>query len=64
MKVKIGDTWYDSNEQPICIQVSEQEQRQIADIDRSIAPKGKYAIFPDIMNWTHDQMREWMQRGE
>lgn len=61
MRVKIGDTWFDSNDQPICIQVSEGEQKQIASIDRSVAPKGKYAIFPNASDWTEERMREWLQ---
>ena len=61
MKVKIGDTWYDSDEQPICVQVTEGEQQQIADIDRAVAPAGKYCIFPDSEDWDMESMREWMQ---
>ena len=62
MKVKIGNQWHDSNDEPICIQVSEVEQEQIGSMDRSIAPHGKYAIFPD--NWRKQAMRDWMQSGE
>jgi len=48
MRVKVGDKWFDSNEQPICIQVSEGEQEQIGRMDRRVAKEGKYAVFPDI----------------
>jgi len=61
MKVKIGDTWYDSNEQPICIQISEGEQSQIADLDRSVARNGKYAVFPDTEAMTTEEMFDWMR---
>lgn len=60
MRVKVGDQWYSSDEQPICIQVSEGEQQQIADMDRSVAPNGKYAVFPDAVSIDSDWMREWM----
>lgn len=60
MKVKIGNKWYDSNDEPICIQVSEGEQKQIGEMDRSVAKKGRYAIFPNAQNWTQEQMIEWM----
>lgn len=46
MRVRIGDQWYSTKDQPICIQLSELEQQQIAAMDRSVAPQGKYAVFP------------------
>ena len=61
MRVKIGDTWYNSDEQPICIQISETEQRQIAELDRSVATNGKYAIFPDATIMSKDEMLQWMK---
>lgn len=60
MRVKIGDTWYDSNEQSICLQVSEGEQQQIADMDRAVSKNGKYAVFPDADKTTATQKLEWM----
>lgn len=62
MKVKIGNTWFDSNEQPICIQVSELEQKQIGNLDRTIAIHGKYAIFPDEVEMSDGEMIEWMKK--
>lgn len=61
MKVKIGDTWYGSNEQPICIQVSEIEQKQIGALDRSVAKNGKYAVFPDAELTTAEEKLNWMR---
>ena len=60
MRVKVGDRWYSSDEQPICIQVSKGEQRQIAEMDRSIAKHGKYAIFPNADKTTAEEKLEWM----
>lgn len=62
MRVKIGDTWHDSDEEPICIEVSETEQKQIADMDRSVARHGRYAKFPDADAMTSEQMFDWMSR--
>jgi len=59
MRVKIGDTWYNSDDQPICIQVSEFEQRQICSLDRSVATQGKYAIYSDGQG-TADEILKWM----
>ena len=63
MRVKIGDVWYDTKDQPICIQFNEAEQKQISDMDRSVAKKGKYAIFDceEVKDWTTEQMHDWMQ---
>lgn len=62
MKVKIGNEWHDSNDGPICVQLSETEQRQIASMDRSVATHGRYAVFPD--GWTREQAREWISDGD
>ncbi|MEC8917120.1 MAG: hypothetical protein VX796_05810 [Pseudomonadota bacterium] len=60
MRVKIGKQWFDSSEVPICVQLSEADQQNIAAIDRTVAPQGKYASFPDNTDMTSEQMREWM----
>lgn len=60
MRVKIGNRWYDSNQQPICIQISEEEQEQIANMDRQVANKGKYASFPPNCNMSAAEMLKWM----
>jgi len=58
MRVKIGDKWHNSDDEPICIQISELEQKQIGNIDRSVATQGKYAIFPD--DWSPEHCFSWM----
>jgi len=60
MRVKIGEQWFDSSEVAICVQVSEREQAQIANMDRAIATEGKFASFPDGFG-TVDQMFEFMR---
>lgn len=62
MRVKIGDRWHDSDLEPICLQISETEQEQIAGMDRSVAKQGKYAKFPD--SWQSEKCREWMNEGD
>lgn len=65
MRVKIGNQWHDSHEEPICIQVSPGEQQQIADMDRSVAPNGRYAVFPDSWSANPGAMRRWIvEEGE
>ena len=63
MWVKIGETWHDSNEQPIMIQLSEGEQEQIANIDREVAPKGRYALYPIEAFNSHEELMEWICDG-
>jgi len=58
MRVKIGDTWYNSDDQPICVELSEEEQRQIAYMDDSFPVK--YAVIHKPCEWTLDESREWM----
>lgn len=60
MKVKIGNTWYDSSEVDICIQVSAHEQDLIAKLDREIATQGKIAFFSDTDTRTRLDKLEWM----
>jgi len=61
MRVKIGDTWYNSDDQPICIQLTEGEQKQICSMDRSISTQGKYAIFPDADSMTIEEKLKFME---
>ena len=44
MFVKIGDTIYDANDQPIMLILTNEERQQIADMDPD--SQGKYCQFP------------------
>lgn len=57
MKVKIGDVWYDSEEVPICIQVTAAEKELIY---TNPGPEGKFASAPDTFFQTNDEFRKWM----
>lgn len=59
MRVKIGNTWYDSLEQPICIEVNSTEKGQIQDMDMAGKNKAKYASFPDD-SMSKEEMLAWM----
>lgn len=43
MKVKIGNTWYDPNEQPIMIVLENQDKRNI---ERMHPEAKKYCMYP------------------
>ena len=57
MKVKVGDTWYDANEQPLCVELSEQDKINIANMDPEAT---KYAVFPEVDETTKEWKLEWM----
>jgi hypothetical protein len=59
MRVKIKDTWYDSNEVPICLHLHPIEKDQITAMKIENAPELKYAIVP--AEWTKEQTWVWME---
>ncbi|QFT84457.1 hypothetical protein FIU88_05620 [Halomonas sp. THAF12] len=63
MRVKVANQWHDSDEEPVAIQVSTVEQQQIGSMDRTQAPNGRYAVFPDAWSANQEAMRDWV-RGE
>jgi len=54
MKVKINDTWYDSEDTPICLELTEIDQELIDKMCGS-----KIAFFPDDYT-NREEMLEWM----
>lgn len=61
MKVKIGGHWYDSEKQPICIDLTEQDKKNIAAMDPDYT---KYAVFPDASELEPRQMFDWMSNEQ
>lgn len=60
MKVKIGNTVYDSSSEPIMIILSPEDKKNISSMQDSAT---KYASFPD--GWTDPaQMRAWMKTDQ
>lgn len=61
MKVKINNVWYDSDEQPICIQINASEKECISNLDYKYAPQGKIAFWnTDNLDYTDEQILNWM----
>ncbi len=56
VKVKIGDKYYDSDEQPIMVILSDKDKENITDM---LPECTKYARFPDGFN-DKKGMWEWM----
>lgn len=44
MRVKIGHTWFDSKDQPIALELSPEERKQISAMTEEAAPNGRYSI--------------------
>ena len=61
MRVKIGNKWYNSDEQPICIQISEKEQALIGDMQRGPESNGMFAVFPEDTTMSAEQRLAWMK---
>lgn len=63
MKVKIGDNYFDSEDQPIMIVMSEDDRRNIANMHPMAT---KYALFPNTLRpdqpnfMTKEQAIAWM----
>jgi|GEM_PF-2159291 len=56
MKVKIGDTWFDAKDEPICIELNDQDKEVLANIGEL---HKKYAVFPE--DWgSKQEMLDWM----
>ena len=62
MRVKIGDTWYSSEQIPIAIELSVGEKKQIAEIpDPEEQGRGNiYAQAPmETLGWSEEDFRAW-----
>ena len=58
MKVKVGDRIYDSDLEPVMIILSDNDKKNIANMHPDAT---KYAVFPDNMLWTVEEMQTWMK---
>ena len=61
MRVKVGDTWYSSDEQPICIELSEAECARITGVNLLVSEKRKHALVPNMRNMTTAEIKKWME---
>lgn len=55
MRVKVGNNWFDSHNQPICVELSDEDKAHIAGM-----PGKKYASFPDNSAMSFGAKMEWM----
>jgi hypothetical protein len=59
MKVKIGNTWYDSMHEPICVELTDKDKENIQNM---LPESKKYACFPDSWDGKpKSKLREWMK---
>jgi hypothetical protein len=57
MIVKLGSKFYDSNNMPIMIILSDQDKKNISNMSEDAH---KYCSFPDNEKLTDDEIRNWM----
>ena len=56
MKVKIGDTIYDSDTQPIMIILDENEKQLISQMDTK---HSKFCVYPE--NYSEEEIKKFME---
>ncbi len=57
MRVKVGETWFDWRDVPICVELSDDDKRNLSNMPAHCT---RYALFPEDTTMTQDEMREWM----
>ena len=57
MKIKVGNTIYDSDEEPVMVILTEQDKKNIANMTPEAT---KYCGWPDDQDWTPDAILKWM----
>jgi len=57
MRVKIGDKWFDGNEQPVMVELTDSDKQNIANM---LPHCTKYAMFPDNDHRSTEDMKKWM----
>lgn len=61
MRVKVGDTWYDSSDVPVMVVLDERNKRHLRDMPPDCY---SYAEFPDDASYDNESKRlEWMNEG-
>jgi len=58
MRIKIGSEWHDSSQEPVCIEISDQEKIHISRMDSEAT---KYASAPDGFFESANAFRAWME---
>lgn len=57
MRIKVEDTWYDAENMPICVELTQADKENIA----NMAPEAtRYSAFPE--DFPIDLMREWIKK--
>lgn len=57
MRVKVGDTWYSSEDVPIMIELDREARVDIVGLP---GREWRYARFPEDTQLTEQQKKEWM----
>ncbi len=61
MRIKVGDTWYDAKDVPICLQMDDNDLEAIKGMTRETSPQLKYAVYWESAAFkTVDEVKTWM----
>lgn len=60
MRIKVQDKWFDSDEEPLCVQFSKKDLENLKNAEWPENVKHKYATFPDHFEMTQEECSEWM----
>lgn len=58
MRIKVGDAWISSEDQPIAVELNDGEREQIAEMEAGVRV---YCQFPDTM--AAESVKIWMADG-
>lgn len=64
MKVKVGNSVYDSDKEPIMVFLSKGERKQIANMHPEAT---KYCVYPATKKWTtnnYKKIKRWMEKDK
>ena len=54
MRVKVGNTWYHCHDEPVAVELSPEDKRNIAKMGK----QKKYCAFPTRMD--EEEVRKWL----
>jgi hypothetical protein len=57
MRIKVNDEWYDGEDQPVMVELTDQDKINIANMDKECK---KYCARPNE-GYTSEQILEWMK---
>ena len=61
MRIKIGNTWHDASEVPVCIQFDDAALEYVKGMNEETSPNKRFAAVHSFEGLTHEMIRRWMR---